>query len=485
MYLTDGYSLPGRAASDLDTEEFRQAGRALVDWIADYLATPETRRVLPGVEPGALLDKLPPEPPAQGSPQADILADFEREILPHAVHWNHPGFMAYFSAGGSSPGVLGEALSAALNNVGLLWRSSPALAELEERTLRWLGAALGLPESWFPMMHDTASTATLHAVIAARERAAEAARSAGSELDLNRIVIYTSEQAHSSVDKTMAALGRGFQACRKIACDGRFAMRADTLRAAIRSDLRSGLVPIAVVATVGTTASTAVDPVSEIAEIAEEHSLWLHVDAAYAGAAALLPESRRHFAGCEQADSFVVNPHKWLFVPMDCTAFYTSRPEDFRQALSLVPEILRSRSHPRATNYMEYAIPLGRRFRALKLWWVLRSFGMRKIADILREHIRLAALLANWVDGAPDFERLAPVPFSLVCLRFRPRGAGESEANAASERLLEAVNASGEFFLSHARLGGRYAIRVAIGNIGTTEAHVTRLWELLQKLARG
>ena len=483
MNPTDGYPLQAPGTGDLDPEQFRRAGHELIDWVADYLSNPGRSSVVPDVEPGSLLDKLPADPPARGAPQAEILSEFERDILPHAVHWNHPGFMAYFAAGGSSPGVLGETLSAALNNVGLLWRSSPALAELEERTLAWLAGLLGLPDSWFAMIHDTASTATLHAVIAARERAAEAARRAGGELDLNSLVIYTSDQAHSSVDKTMAALGRGLSACRKVACDKRFAMRPDSLREAVRGDLGRGLTPVAVVATVGTTASTAVDPVPQIADIAEEHSLWLHVDAAYAGAAALLPECRRHFHGCERADSFVVNPHKWLFVPMDLTAFYTARPGDFRRALSLVPEILRSREHPRAVNFMEYSIPLGRRFRALKLWYVLRTFGSDGLAATLREHIRLAGLLAGWVDASPDFERLAPSPFSLVCLRYRPTAATESEANAASERLLNAVNKTGEYFLSHARLDGRYAIRVAIGNLRTTESHVRRLWHLLQKLA--
>ena len=246
-----------------------------------------------------------------------------------------------------------------------------------------------------------------------------------SALDLNRLVIYTSEHAHSSVEKTTAALGLGWEACRKIAVDERYAMKPDALREAIASDLRNGFVPIAIVATVGTTGCTAVDPVPAIADIAAEYALWLHIDAAYAGASAMLPEMRRHFEGCERADSFVVNPHKWMFVPMDLTAFYTARPEYLRNALSLVPEYLRSREHSRSVNYMEYAIPLGRRFRALKLWYVLRSLGSERIADTLREHIRIANLLAGWVDASPDFERMAPTDFSLVCLRFRPAGASE------------------------------------------------------------
>ena len=475
----------GRAESaELSPEEFRRAGHDLVDWISDYLAHPERHRVLPRARPGGLLDSLAPDPPERPSPQSAILADFEREILPRAVHWNHPGFMAYFAAGGSSPGILGEMLVAALNNVGLLWRSSPALAELEEGTVRWLARLLGFPGHWFGLIHDTASTATLHAVIASRQLASERAGRSGSAFDLNRIVIYTSAQAHSSVERAMAVLGRGFDACRKVPCDDRFAMRPEALRQAIAADLREGFEPIAVVGTVGTTASAGVDPVGALAEIAAEYSIWLHVDAAYAGPAAMLPEMREHFAGCERADSLVVNPHKWLFVPMDCSVMYTSRPESFRRALSLVPEYLRSGDHPRAVNFMEYSIPLGRRFRALKLWYVLRSFGSQRIAATLREHVRLAALLAEWVDEAPDFERMAPTHFSLVCLRFVPPGATDAEIDRANEKLLVAVNDTGEFFLSHARLADRYVVRVAIGNIRTTEAHVRRLWELLQCCAR-
>ena len=468
---------------DLDPEAFRRAGYAVTDWIVGYLAHPERWSVQPDVEPGALLEKLPPEAPAHPSSQEDILADFERTILPHAVHWNHPGFMGYFAAGGSFPGILAETLIAALNNIGLLWSSSPALTELEERTLQWLGQLLGLPASWFGMIHGTASAASLHAMIAARERAVAIAEQAGSSVDLNRLVIYASAHAHSSIEKTTAALGVGREACRKIEVDERYAMKPAALREAIASDRRNGFVPIAVAATIGTTGCTAVDPVPALAEIADEHALWLHIDAAYAGAAAMLPEMRRHFAGCERADSFVVNPHKWMFVPMDLTAFYTAHPEYLRKALSLVPEYLRSREYDRTVNYMEYAIPLGRRFRALKLWYVLRSLGAERVAAALREHIRLARWLADQVDASPDFERMAPTHFSLVCLRFRAEGACTEETDAANERLLRAVNATGEFFLSHTRLRGQYVIRVAIGNLRTTEAHVRRLWERLQELA--
>lgn len=483
MGQSEGYGTVPQESEALSPDAFRRAGHQMVDWIAEYLAHPERASVLPDVEPGALVDRLLAEPPARGTDPSELLAEFERDILPHTVHWNHPGFMAYFAAGGSPPGVLGDLLGAALNNVGLLWRSSPALAELEQVTVGWLGRVLGLPSEWFGLMYDTASTAALHAVIAARQRAAAGARAAGSELDINRIVIYASAEAHSSIEKTMAALGRGVDACRKIPCDGEFAMRPDALRRAVEADLRDGLAPIAVVATIGTTASAAVDPVDEIGDIAAEHSLWLHVDAAYAGAASMLGGLRHHFRGSERADSYVVNPHKWLFVPMHCSVLYTDRPEEFRRALSLTPEYLSSREHPRAVNFMEYSIPLGRRFRALKLWYVLRTFGGSRLASTVSEHIRLAQMLAGWMDESEGFRVLAPVHFSLVCFSYRPNEASDAEADEASKQMLERVNASGEFFLSHAVLGGRFAVRVAIGNLRTSEKHVRRLWHLLLSIA--
>jgi aromatic-L-amino-acid decarboxylase len=460
-------------------EEFRRFGHQVIDWIADYWAHPERHAVLPDVRPGALVDTLPASGPDHGEPMEQILQDFERQILPHVTHWNHPGFLAYFATSGSAPGVLAETLAASLNNVGLLWKTSPALAELEQVTLRWLADWMGLPASWFGMIHTTASEASLHAVIAAREAARQADQESGKTLELPRMVIYTSEQAHSSIEKTTLALGLGREACRKIAVDGEFRMRPDALDAAIQTDLKAGLRPVCVVATVGTTSASSVDPVMAIAAIAEHHRLWLHVDAAYAGAAALLPEMQEHFAGCERADSFLVNPHKWLFTPMDLSAFYTRRPEILREAFSLVPEYLHSGEDPRAVNFMEYSVPLGRRFRALKLWFILRYFGREGLSALLREHIRLAKQFAARVDDHPDFERMAPVPFSLVCFRYRPPGVEPARLDSLNEMLLNAINASGEFFLSHTKLRGQFVIRVAIGNIHTAGRHVDRLWELL------
>lgn len=467
----------------MPVEDFRRFGHEVVDWIADYWAHPERYAVLPDVQPGALADKLPAHGPDCGEPMERILEDFERQILPHVTHWNHPGFLAYFASSGSAPGVLAETLAAGLNNVGLLWKASPALVELEQVTLRWLADWMGLPAGWFGMIHTTASEASLHAVIAAREAARRAAQAAGESFDLPRLVIYTSEQAHSSIEKTTLALGLGCEACRKIAVDGEFRMRPDALESAIQNDLRAGLRPVCVVATVGTTSAGSVDPVQPIAAIAERYRLWLHVDAAYAGAAAILPEMRGHFEGSERADSFLVNPHKWLFTPMDLSAFYTRRPDVLREAFSLVPEYLRSRDDPRAVNFMEYSIPLGRRFRALKLWFVLRYFGREGLASLLREHIRVAREFARRVDDHPDFERMAPALFSLVCFRYRPAGVEPDQLDNLNEKLLNAINAGGEFFLSHTKLHGRFVIRVAVGNIHTTGRHIDRLWELLLETA--
>ncbi len=468
---------------DMPPEEFRRFGYQVVDWIADYLAHSERHAVLPRVKPGDLMDALPASAPERGEPMERILADFQRQILPHVTHWNQPGFMAYFPSTGSAAGILAEALTAGLNNVGLLWKTSPALAELEQVTLRWLAAMLALPADWFGMIHGTASEASLHAVIAAREVAAAADRAAGKAFDLSRAVIYASEQAHSSIEKAMLVLGPGREACHKIPVDTGFRMRPEALEAAIEQDLSAGLRPICVVATVGTTSTSSVDPVPSIAEIAERHRLWLHVDAAYAGVAAMLPEKRQFFEGCERADSYLVNPHKWLFTPMDLSAFYCRRPEALLLAFSLVPEYLRSQEAPRAVNFMEYSVPLGRRFRALKLWFVLRYFGREGLQANLREHIRLAAEFARRVDEHPNFERLAPAPFALVCFRWRPPGVDQSKLDALNQGLLDAVNTGGEFFLSHTKLNGKLVLRVAIGNLRSNAAHVDRLWQVLVEKA--
>jgi aromatic-L-amino-acid decarboxylase len=469
---------------DMEPERFRRHGHAIVDWIADYLRDVERYPVLARSTPGQLAAALPSAAPSTGEPFDRIFADFERLVVPHLTHWNHPGFMAYFAITGSGPGVLGEFLSAALNVQAMLWRTSPAATELEEVALSWLRQMLGLPDGFEGVIYDTASVATLHGLAAARESSVEDVRTRGlaGRADLAGLRVYCSEHAHSSVDKAVILLGLGHQALRRIPADAEFRMRTDLLQAALDEDRADGLRPVAVVATVGTTSTTSVDPVPAIADICGRERIWLHVDAAYAGVAALVPDRRHILAGCDRADSLVVNPHKWLFTPFDLSAFYCCRMDTVRAAFSLVPEYLRTSETGVARSLMDTGIQLGRRFRALKLWMVLRYFGADGIRDRLAEHMRLARLFAGEVDRSSDFERLAPVPFSVVCFRAHPAGRGLSEdaLTRLNERLIEAVNATGEIFLSHTKLDGRYTLRIAIGHVRTTERHVRRAWELLR-----
>jgi aromatic-L-amino-acid decarboxylase len=458
----------------LSPEEFRKFAHEAVDWIADYLAHADRYPVLPSIQPGELSDALPRCGPEHGEPMSTILEEFRNKIVPAATHWNHPGFMAYFATSASGPGILGEMLAAAMNMNGMLWRTSPALVELEQVTLDWLRRWMGLPDNLFGIIFDTASTSSMHAIAAAREWVAPEVRTEGNGAGL---VLYTSEQSHSSIEKGAIAIGIGQKNVRKIPVDREFRMRPDALAAAIEHDRASGLRPFCVVATVGTTSTTSVDPVEPIADIAERHGVWLHVDAAYAGVAAIAPEFRHILRGCERADSFLTNPHKWLFTPVDLSALYTRRPEILRRAFSLVPEYLRTADNARALNYMDYGVPLGRRFRALKLWFVLRYYGREGLAEIIRAHVAWAQELARQIDADDRFERMAPTPFSTVCFR---RIASDQDNLA----LLEHVNASGEVYLSHTMLHGKYCLRLAIGNIGTTHDHVQRAWSLVTAAVR-
>jgi aromatic-L-amino-acid/L-tryptophan decarboxylase len=472
---------------DMDPDEFRREGHRLVDWIAEYLANAERYPVLSRVGPGDIGRALPAVPPEKGEKFDDIFADFERLILPGITHWNHPGFFAYFAITGSAPGVLAEFLSAALNAQGMLWRTSPSVTELEEVALGWLRQLIGLPPVFEGVIYDTASMSSLHALATAREVACPGVREHGlpGRKELTRCRVYCSDQAHSSIDKGVILVGFGHSALRKIPADESFRMRPDLLRQAIAEDRAAGLTPVAVVATVGTTSTTSVDPVPEIARICEREGLWLHVDAAYAGVAAMVPECRHVLAGCDRADSLVVNPHKWLFTPFDLSAFYCRRMDVLRQSFSLTPEYLRTSEAGAVRNLMDTGVQLGRRFRALKLWMILRYFGADGIRSRLERHMQLARTFAGWIDAHPDFERLAPVPFSVVCFRAKPRGREwlEPQLEALNQKVLDTVNQSGEVFLSHTKLNGRFTLRLAVGHIRTTERHVGRAWELLQQAA--
>jgi aromatic-L-amino-acid decarboxylase len=454
-------------------EDFRRAGHETMDWIAHYLSTIADSPVLPRVKPGQLFDALPSSAPQQGESYDAILRDFDKLVMPAVTQWNHPRFFAYFACTGSTAAVLAEMLAAALNTNGLHWKTSPAVAELEERTLDWLRQWLGLPEGWFGIIYDTASTSSMHAIVCARELVAPEARSEGSRGDL---VLYTSEQSHSSIEKGAIAVGLGQKNVRKVPVDSEFRMRPDALAAMIEQDKAAGKRPCCVVATVGTTSSTSIDPVAPIVDIAEKHGLWVHVDAAYAGAAAMLPEHRHILAGAERAHSLVFNAHKWMLTPIDLSAFYTRRPDILRRAFSLTPEYLKTQEDPRAHNLMDYGVPLGHRFRALKLWFVMRYFGRERIEAMLRDHIQWAQQLAALVDAHPKFERVAPVPFSVVCFRYK----GSDHENQAIE---ERVNHSGRVFISGTVLNGKYVLRLAIGNLATTWQDVQQAWQLIQKAA--
>ena len=461
-------------------DDFREQAHRLADWIADYLEHPERFPVLSRVRPGEIRRGLPTHAPQQGEPFDAILADFERLIVPGLTHWNHPGFFAYFAITASAPGILAEFLAAALNQQAMLWRTSPAATELEEVSLSWLRQLIGLPDAFEGVIYDTASISTLHALAAARETAIDGVRGRGltGRPDIAGVRVYCSEHAHSSIDKAVILLGLGHEAVRRIPADADYRMRADLLAAAIASDRAAGVTPVAVVATIGTTSTTSVDPVAEIAGICGRERIWLHVDAAYAGVAALVPGYEWILDRAEAADSLVVNPHKWLFTPFDLSVLYCRRMDIVRQAFSLTPVYLQTTEGDAGVrNLMDTGIQLGRRFRALKLWMILRHFGAEGLRNAIAEHMRLARLFASWVDGSDRFERVAPVPFSVVCFRLR------DGTDAQHAELLDAVNASGEVFLSHTRLEGRYVLRLAIGNLATRERHVARAWELLNSAA--
>lgn len=466
--------------------EFRTAGHRVVEWIADYLEHGEKLPVLSQVAPGDIRSALPPSPPERGEPMESILGDVDRVLLPGFTHWNQPGFFAYFSISASGPGILADFLASALNQQGMLWRTSPATTELEEVSLGWLRQLVGLPEAFHGVIYDTASISTLHGLAAAREVHVPHVRELGmaGRPALPVCRIYCSEHAHSSVDKAVILLGFGHSTLVKIPADDQFRMRPEALEAAIYEDRRAGRTPMAVVATVGTTSTTSVDPVAALADICARERMWLHVDAAYAGVCAMVPGWEWILEGVARADSLVLNPHKWLFTPFDLSAFYTRHLDTLKAAFSLVPEYLRTSDPGTVPNLMDTGVQLGRRFRALKLWMILRYFGAEGLRARLAEHVRLARMFADWVDQESGWERVAPVPFSVVCFRAAPDGLDTPAAvDAFNQRLLDEVNRTGDVFLSHTRLDGRFVLRLAVGNIRTRDRHVARAWELLREHA--
>jgi aromatic-L-amino-acid/L-tryptophan decarboxylase len=471
---------------DLSPDEFRTAAHAAVDWIADYLEQSAQYPVRSRATPGDIRRALPASPPQHGEPLDAMLRDFHSTIVPGITHWNHPAFFAYFANSGAYPGILGELLAAGLNANGMLWVTSPSVTELEQVTLDWLRQLMGMSDGWFGEITDTASVSTFYALAAARERAGFDVRTRGMAArdDLPRLRVYCSEHAHSSVDKAVIALGLGHENLVKIPADEQFRLRADALAAALAADVAAGYRPIAVVPCVGTTGSTSVDPVVEVVRIARAYGCWVHVDAAYAGVAAIVPELRYLMDGVDGADSFVVNPHKWLFTPMDCSVLYTRDPDALKRAFALLPEYLVTRTGNDAVNLMDYGIQLGRRFRSLKLWMVLRAYGAEGLAERIRVHCEMAREFAGMVHFEGGWELTAPVTLSLVCFRRVPAGASEAEIARLNAAIMERVNASGEVYLSHTKLQDRYTLRLAIGNIRTDRTHVELAWSELRRAAQ-
>ncbi len=464
---------------DMTAKDFRRFGYEMIDWIADYFERMENLPVLSQIEPNWLKNNLPENAPQQGESFPQIFKDVENLILPSVTHWNHPNFHGLFSTSTSSVGIFAEMLSAAFDMKAMLWRTSPASTELEPVVLDWLRKMMSLPEDFGGVIYDTASISTLHAIAMAREKLNLKIRENGmsGRTDLPLLRVYCSEQTHSSIDKAVILLGLGQRSLVKIATNERFEMDAEKLSQAISEDKANGFLPFCVVATVGTTSTTSVDPVEKIADVCEREKLFLHVDAAYAGSAMILPELQFHFKGAARADSIVTNPHKWLFTPFDLSVLYVKDSDLLKQTFSLVAEYLKVTET--VTNQMDYGIQLGRRFRSLKLWFVLRYFGQQGLQNRIREHIRLANLFKKWVAESEDWEILAPTTFALVCFRACPKNV--DDLNALNEKIMNEINASGEAYLSHTKLNEKFTIRLSVGSIRVEERHLEKVWKLLNE----
>jgi aromatic-L-amino-acid/L-tryptophan decarboxylase len=466
---------------DMSSDEFKKMGYELIEWTANYLSNLESLPVLPNVKPGDIKSKLPKEAPQNPEGSDKFMNDLNEIILPGVTHWQHPNFMAYFNSTGSMPGILGEIVAAAFSTNGMVWKSNPASTELEETVLNWFRDLVGLPEEYFGIVYDSASVSTMHGIAAARENAGLNIRKHGM-CGIPKLILYCTEHAHSSIDKGALTLGIGLDGIHKIKADENFEMIPSELANAIIEDRKKGYVPFCVAATVGTTSSTAVDPVDAIADICEREKIWFHLDCAHAGVMALLPEMRKHFKGFDRADSIVFNPHKWLFVPMDFSILYTRKPQVLKEAFSLVPEYLKTSADDQVINYMDYGIQLGRRFRSIKFWFVLRYFGADGLRERLREHVRLGQLFAKWVDEDSDFERLAPTNFSTVSFRAHPKNIfDEASLNNLNEKLLENINSTGKVFMSHTKLNGKFTLRTVISSLRVEEKHVRLAWDVIRE----
>ena len=471
-----------KSLGDMRPEDFRKFGYEIVDWIADYFERIEDFPVLSQNEPNALKNALPTSAPEKGEDFGEIIKDVEKLILPAVTHWNHPNFHGLFSTSTSSVGVFGDMFASAFDMKAMLWRTSPASTELEPVVLDWLRQMMNLPEDFKGVIYDTASISTLHAIAMAREKLNLGIRENGmsGRTDLPLLRVYCSEQTHNSIDKAVILLGLGQKSLVKIPTNERFEMDTEKLREAISDDISAGYLPFCVIPTIGTTSSSSVDNVERCADICERNNLWLHVDTAYAGSAAIVPEFQHYFRGMERADSIVTNPHKWLFTPFDLSVLYVKDLDLLKKTFSLIAEYLKVSET--VTNQMDYGIQLGRRFRSLKLWFVMRYFGQEGLISRLREHCRLARLFANWVDDSPNFEMLAPVPFALVCFRACPKNV--EDLDALNEKIMNEINASGEAYLSHTKLNNKFTLRLSVGSIRVEERHLQKVWDLLNRQIR-
>jgi len=467
----------------MDAQEFRRHGHDLVDWIADYLETNEDLPVMSRSQPGEVAATVPLDPPQEGEPMDRILADFRRDILPGVTHWNHPRFFAYFPANNSYPSILGELLSAGLGINAMLWQTSPAATELEQRVVGWLARLLDLPGTFHGCIQDTASTATLTALVCARERTTGFAANREGFAAATGLRIYASREAHSSVVKGARLAGFGDENVVPVDVTGDWAMDPADLRRRIAADLAAGLRPCCAVATVGTTSTTSIDPLPAIGPICAEHGLWLHVDAALADTAAVLPGMSWILAGGEHADRFVFNPHKWLLTNFDCSAWYVKDPAHLERTLAIDPAYLRTDQDPHVRNFRDWGVPLGRRFRALKLWFVLRSYGASRLREIVAGHLALAREFASWIERTEGWELAAPVPVNTVCFRVAPAGVDAAAAGRLNRQLRDRVNAEGTIYLTMTELDGEPTLRLAIGQRRTGRQHVVEAWEVLQKEA--
>jgi aromatic-L-amino-acid decarboxylase len=465
---------------EMDKKIFRDFGYKFVDWVSDYLSKLENFPVCSPAKPGDIRKKLPAEPPDKGEPMEKIFQDFKNTVIPGVTHWQHPSWFAYFPANNSPPSILAELLTAGIGAQCMIWQTSPSAAELEEVVLEWLRQMIGLPEGMAGVIQDTASTATLVALLTSREKATNfEANQKGIQKPL---VVYASEETHSSIEKGVKIAGFGRENLRYISTDQSFAMLPSKLEEAVEQDKKKGLQPACVIATLGTTSSTAVDPLAPIGEICRRHGLWLHVDAAFAGTAAILPEKRWIIEGAEQVDSFVFNPHKWMLTNFDCSGYFVKDPGALIQTFEIHPEYLKTGLDSQVKNFRDWGIQLGRRFRALKLWFVIRSYGVEGLQKIVREHLRLAQMFKEWVEKHEMFELMAPVDFSLVCFRLND-GRKEESLNDLNTKLLESINETGKVFLTHTTLRGKYVIRLAIASRMTQERHVKEAWELITSKA--